>query len=110
MPKSRGTAFARYLRKVHVEWCPFKPKAIAPIFLQELQSSKISAAMPKLTLSKNLLSTREVGIDRTRITFACGTEKVFDFDGLKLSDVLEEIDMENTRIQGEERKRGRPFS
>ena len=29
---TRGVTFARYLRKVHIEWCPFKPKAVGPIF------------------------------------------------------------------------------
>ena len=115
MPKARGTAFARYLRKVHVEWTAFKPKALAPVFLQELHTKTIMDATPKMTISKKLLSTPQDAaappafIDRTRITFACGTEKVFDLAGLKLSDIIEEIEMENVRIQREERDRGRPF-
>lgn len=117
MPKARGTQFARYLRQVHVEWCPFKPKALAPIFFQELHSKPVMDAVPKLSITKSLFTTRSPTdaapsyVDRTHITFADGVKKTFDFSMVeKLSDVMEEIDMENVRIQGEERARGKPFS
>ena len=108
--------FARYLRKVHVEWCPFKPKALAPIFLQEIHTSKVQSTFPKLAVSKALLpaprgtTASPSYLDRTRITFADGSEKLFDFTDLKLNDLIEELEMENTRIQRDERDRGRPFS
>ena len=109
----RGTAFARYLRKVHVEWCPFKPRAVGPIFFSELHSTSLLSAIPKLSVSKSIArrphSADAPFVDRAQITFACGTERTLDFTGLKLSDVMEEIDMENARIVNEERTRGRPF-
>ena len=121
MPKARGVAFARYLRKVHIEWSPFKPKAVGPIFFQEMHTKKIMEATPKLTISKALHQSAPVNIaaaasdalpaytDRTTLTFADGTEKMLDFDGIKLGDILDEIEMENVRIQRLERERGRPF-
>ena len=121
MPKARGVAFARYLRKVHIEWCPFKPKAVGPIFFQEIHTRKIMDATPKLTISKALHQSTPAHVaaansdalpaytDRTTLTFADGTERMITFDGIKLGDVIDEIEMENVRIQRLERERGRPF-
>ena len=109
----RGVAFARYLRKVHVEWCPFKPKALGPVFFAELHNRPLLNAMPKLAVTKALVAKPRADdglfVDRARLTYACGTEKVMEFDGLKLGDILEEIDVENARIKQEEAVRGRPY-
>ena len=109
---ARGVAFARYLRKVHVEWCPFKAKATAPIFFQEIHTQKIMDSVPKLTITKAIrprVASSDMELDRTKLTFADGSERVIDLTGLKLTDIIEEIGMENVRIQNEERTRGRPF-
>ena len=114
MPKLRGTDFARYLRKVHVEWCPFKPKALGPIFFQELHAPPILQAVPKMTISKALLrkpADDAAFVDRTHITFADGETKTYDFSVItKMVDIMDEIHTENVRIQALERERGRPFS
>ena len=75
--------------------------------------------VPKLSVSQKLASAPRMAppasdappeyVDRTKITFADGSEVTWNFDSLKLGDVLEEIDMENVRIQNAERERGRPF-
>ena len=113
---ARGVSFARYLRNVHIEWCPFKTRAVAPIFFLEMHTRKIKEAVPKLNISKSLLPSPPAGgddaaafIDRTRLTFVDGSEKVIAFDGHTIRDILEEIDEENVRILHEERKRGKPF-
>ena len=111
---TRGVTFARYLRKVHIEWCPFKPKAVGPIFFGEIHTKQIFDAVPKLAITKALVAapTKEGApfVDQAKFTFADGSEKTLDFTGIHVRDVLEELDGENVRIQVEERKRGRPFS
>jgi hypothetical protein len=116
---ARGTAFARYLRKVHVEWCPFKPKALGPVFLQEISSRAIVEAVPKMAISKQLARTPAriaaeteappAYVDRVHLTFADGSERQLELSGLLLGDVIDEINMENVRILRAERERGRPF-
>lgn len=115
----RGVSFARYLRKVHVEWCPFKPKAVGPVFFSEIHTNTIKDAAPKLTVSKALLpKPREPAdgsapafLDRAHVTFADGSERTIDFSEVPtIRDILEELDSENVRIAQEERKRGKPFS
>ena len=111
---TRGVTFARYLRKVHIEWCPFKPKAVGPVFFGEIHTKQIFDAVPKLAITKALVvaPTKEGApfVDQAKFTFADGSEKTLDFTGIHVRDVLEELDGENVRIQVEERKRGRPFS
>ena len=111
---TRGVTFARYLRKVHIEWCPFKPKAVGPIFFGEIHTKQIFDAVPKLAITKALVAapTKEGApfVDQAKFTFADGSEKTLDFTGIHVRDVLEELDGDNVRIQVEERKRGRPFS
>jgi hypothetical protein len=107
------------LRKVHVEWCPFKPKAVGPVFFSEIHTNTIKDAAPKLTVSKALLpKPREPAdgsapafLDRAHVTFADGSERTIDFSEVPtIRDILEELDSENVRIAQEERKRGKPFS
>ena len=53
---TRGVTFARYLRKVHIEWCPFKPKAVGPVFFGEIHTKQIFDAVPKLAITKALVA------------------------------------------------------
>ena len=110
----RGHAFARYLRKVQIEYCPFKPKAVAPIFFQEIHTKQIKAAMPKLEVSKKIMPAPAGEslsfIDRARLTFVDGSEKVYEFEGMSVRDVLEQISSDNVAIQQKERQRGKAFT
>ena len=108
---ARGTTFARYLRTVHVEWCPFKPRAVGPVLFAELHTKQIMTAVPKLNISKALLPNpaSEPFPDRAKLGFADGSERVLDLTGLTLRDILEEINSENVRLLQLERDRGKPF-
>lgn len=106
---AKNGRWARYLRKVHVEWTPFKPKACAPIVLAQMQTSKIMAASPKLEVTKKLLQNPTF-IDRTTITFANGATHTIELDNKAMGDVIEEIDIINGSIVQEEAKRGKPFT
>ena len=107
-------SWARYLRAVHVEWCPWKPKALAPPWFQYVSTPKVLAASPKLSITKALVDQPPAAtdfVDRTQLTFADGSKQQLDFNQVgKLRDILELIDQENGRISQEEAKRGKPFS
>ena len=104
--------WARYLRKVHVEWCPWKPGAIAPAWLAHVSTPKIAEAVPKLNVSHKMLPKPKEGdpfVDRTPITYADGSTDVFTFEKLKLRDILDEVEMASGRIAAIEQKRGKTF-
>ena len=106
--------WARYLRQVHIEWCPWKPKAIAPAFLGHIGTAQIAEAVPKLQISKKVLprpaSTAAEYVDRIILTYADDSKKALDLgDDLKLRDIMEEIDIDNGRLAAAEQERGRPF-
>ena len=110
---ARGVSFARYIRAVHVEWCPFKPRAVGPVFFGEMHTKKIMDSVKGLTVTKAILAkpaTAEEHVDRAKLTFVDKSERTIDFAGMTLRDVLEEIDSESVRISQEERKRGKAFT
>ena len=112
---TRGVAFARYLRKVHVQWCPFKPRAVAPVLYQEMHAKAILNSFPKLVVSKRVLSKPAAAVeehaytDQAQLAFVDGSERSLDLAGLTLRDIMEEIDSDNVRIAVAERARGKPF-
>ena len=109
---ARGTAWAKYLRKVHCEWMPFNAKASSPVFLQRVSCKRIAESNAKLTVSKQILPQPQPGtpgVDRAHLTFADGTLVTMDLQGKLVEDIVEEIDMVNGRLAQEEAKRGKPF-
>ena len=106
-------SWARYLRKVHIEWCPWKPKANSPAWLGVVGTRRVAAASPKLEITKKLLTQPSDPsapmVDQTTLTYADGTEQQLDLNVISVSDLLEEIDMTNGRLSAEEATRGRPW-
>ena len=100
--------WARFLRKVHVSFCPFTHSATPAVWLKEISTRKVSAAAPKLQVTKTLLP-RGAGAATTDLTFADGTQQRLELSAVQIRDVLEEIELINVRISQEEQKRGRPF-
>ena len=110
---ARGVAWARYLRKVHCEWMPFNAKAQSPIFLQRVSCKRIIEANAKLDISKQIMpQPGKPGelVDRTHLTFADGTSMTLDLNGMRVEDIVDEIDIVNGRLVQEESKRGKPFA
>jgi hypothetical protein len=108
-----SSSWARYLRKVHIEWCPWKPKANSPAWLGVVGTRRVAEASPKLVITKDLLAKsadlEAPLVDRTTLTYADGTEQQLDLNIVSVRDVLEEIEMANGRLSAEEATRGRPF-
>ena len=103
--------WARYLRKAHVEFCPFQSRATAGALLDRLTSRSVKAESPKLAVTKMLLPRASSAPPQTtKFTFVDGSEQMFDISELNLSDIVEEIDLINGRIAQVEAERGKPFS
>ena len=60
-------------------------------------------------LSRDQVASQEQPIDETKLTYADGTTITLDLNGLKVTDVIELVDIENARIAAAEMERGRPF-
>ena len=104
------STWARYLRKVHVAFCPFSAVATPAAWLQTVSTRKVMAASPKLSISKTLLPKASDSAPTTKLTFVDGSEEVIQLDAAKIRDILEVVDMNNGRIAQAELERGRPFS
>ena len=106
----RMSTWARYLRKVHVSFCPFSSVATPAAWLETVSTRKVMAVSPKLSVSKTLLPKASDGAPTTKLTFADGSEEVIQLEDVILRDILDVIDMNNGRIAQAEVERGRPFS
>jgi hypothetical protein len=107
--------WARYLRKVHVTWCPYTANATPSAFLATVTTTGVRNKVPALQVSHELLQgpkgadSQEAPPSRTTVTYADGSEDVFDLSTMQVRDIIEMIDNSNGRIAAEEIKRGRPF-
>lgn len=103
--------WARYLRKVNVQFCPFSESATPAVFLKEISTRKVAAASPKLQISKSLLPTAAASPPAVAdLTYADGSEQRLELAAMQIRDVLEEIELSNGRISQLEQERGKPFS
>ena len=102
--------WARYLRKVHVAYCPFSGNATPAVFLKEISTKQVAAISPKLAVSKTLLALN-MGDSKpfTELTYADGSKGRLELGAIQIRDVIEEIEMSNARISQLELKRGKPF-
>ena len=93
---------------MHVEFDPFLRSA-ATTFLMYIKSPKVLAESPKLAVTQKL-QPRSVGTAKTKMTFADDSHIELDLTKYTSSEVLERIVMENGRVTGVERTRGKPFT
>jgi len=105
--------WARYLRKVHVEFCPFTTSPTSAAFLAQIATNKVREASPQLQLSRKMLPRPASGADQPQqlatLTYVDGFEQTIDMAPVQIRDVLEEIDLVNGRLEGEAQQRGRPW-
>ena len=105
--------WARYLRKVEVTWCPWKPKAQGLPWYQFVTSNSVKEASPKIEITKTLVAPpQSEGADMkdsTILTFADGSKETIDLTSVDVKGVVESILITNGRISTEEAKRGKPF-
>ena len=103
--------WARYLRTVHVQYCPFTHGATPAAWLAMITTKKVKQASPKLAITKELLPQRKAGAAPTAsLAFADGSTTELDLSSMQVRDILETIDMANGQIAQAEAARGRPFS
>ena len=101
--------WARYLRKVHVAYCPFSANATPAVFLKEISTKQVAAISPKLAVSKTLLPNVGDAKPFTELTYADGSKGRLELGAIQIRDVIEEIEMSNVRVSHLELKRGKPF-
>ena len=105
---------ARYLRAVHVEYCPFTAGSCGPGFLSLVRTPRVAEVAPKLEISHALLRKPADGAtpppEKLTLKFVDGATRSLDLSANRTQDVLEEIDLENGRLDTEALQRGKPWA
>jgi len=105
--------WARFLRKAHVEFCPFDSSASGLGFYQMLTAPSVRKAVPKLAVKAKRevapLAKDVLAAQRLKLTFVDGSEHEHDIRPLTIKDILLEIEMQNGRLEMEAMKNGKPW-
>ena len=99
---------------MHVEFCPLSTTATTGALLQTAATKMVREASPKLEFSRKLLPLPKEGAPPSPqlavLTYVDGHVQTLDLSSIQIRDVLEEIDLQNGRLDAEAMKRGRPWS
>uniref|UniRef100_A0A7S0Q5Y3 Uncharacterized protein n=1 Tax=Coccolithus braarudii TaxID=221442 RepID=A0A7S0Q5Y3_9EUKA len=104
--------WARYLRKVHLEFSPLSATSSSLGFLGFITTPKIREAVPKLQVSTKRLTQCAEGVplQTLALTFVDGNEAILDISSVQIREILAEIEMHNGRLEMEAMKRGKPWA
>jgi hypothetical protein len=94
--------WARYLRKAHVEFCPFSSSASSLDFLGRVQSRKVRDASPKLEVkAQPLVHAAESAAQQLHLTYVDSKAVTIDTSKMTTDDIIETITLENGRLDME---------
>jgi len=93
--------WARYLRGVQVEFCPFSSTASSVDFLGRVQSRRVREASPKLEVKAQPLAPAADGAppaQQLHLTYIDGKAVTIDTSKLTTDDIIDTITLENGRL------------
>mmetsp|Transcript_73801 Transcript_73801/g.123291 ORF Transcript_73801/g.123291 Transcript_73801/m.123291 type:complete len:112 (+) Transcript_73801:33-368(+) len=104
--------WARFLRRVEIEFCPFQAKGTTLGFLHDINTKKVKMSVPKLQVVTKRLGRPagdEIARQCLKMTYVDGKEMTIDVSNLKLRDIYAEIEVQTGRLETEAMRSGKPW-